>query len=93
MDKLKQKADLPPRFNFTSFAIRFSTEEDSGLSKASPESGVLPVELAGDVPSLSKSPVFASEFTIDHGRGLLPITGVDLSFRCFRDSESSKEKI
>lgn len=81
---------LPPLFNFTSFAIRFSTEVDSGLSRASPESGVLPVELAGDVPSLNKSLVLASEFTIDQGRGLLPITGVDFSFRCFNDSESSK---
>lgn len=85
--------DLPPRFNFTSFPMRLSSEDDSGLSSASPESGVFPVELDGDVPSLNKSPVFASEFTIDQGRGLFPITGVDFSLSCFKDSESSKKSI
>lgn len=80
---------LPPLLSFiSSFPRGLSSEEDSGLSKASTESGVLPVEFTGDVPSLNKSPVLASEFTIDQGRGFGAITGVDFNLSCF-ESESS----
>lgn len=84
----KNGQNSPPRFSFTSLVSLFSIE-DSELSKVSAESGVLPVELIGEEPSLSKlrSTVLASEFTIDHGLGLGATMGPDLVFGCFKESE------
>lgn len=88
--------DLPALLSLTSFNKRRSIDDDSELSNASAESGVFPVELFGDEPSLSKlkSAVFPSEFefTIDHGLGFGATTGHDFSLNSFDDSDSSKSK-
>lgn len=85
---------LPPLLSFTSFNNFLSIEDDSELSKASAESGVFPVELFGDEPSLNKlkSAVLPSEFelTMDHGLGLGAITGQDFNFSDFVTSDSSR---
>lgn len=67
-------------------------EDDSELSRASPESGVFPVDVIGEVPSLNKdrSPDLCSELTIDHGRCLTVGVGVDFNLKCFKESPSSK---
>lgn len=74
---------LPVRFNFISLVNRRSIDDDSELSSASAESGVLPVELLGDEPSLNspKSPDLPSELTMDHGRGFGAMVGQ--LFSCF----------
>lgn len=87
---------LPLLLSLTSFSSLLSMDDDSELSNASAESGVFPVELFGDEPSLSrvKSAALPSEFelTIDHGRGLGAITGQVLNFKDFPDSDSSTKK-
>lgn len=67
-------------------------EDDSELSRASPESGVFPVDVMGEVPSLNKdrSPDLCSELTIDQGLCLTVGVGVDFNLKCFRESASSE---
>lgn len=92
----KKEFDVPPLLSLISLVIFLSIEDDSELSKASAESGVLPVELLGEEPSLRrlKSVDFPSEFefTIDHGRGFGAIVGPDFNLDCFEESVSSKIK-
>lgn len=82
--------------SFTSFISLRSIDEDSELSNASAESGVFPVELFGEEPSLSKlkSADFPSELelTIDQGLGFGAITGQDFNFKDFVGSDSSRNK-
>lgn len=72
MRLLSSTLNLPRDFfSLSSLFNRRSIELDSELSKASAESGVFPVELFGEEPSLNKlsSVVLASVLvTIDHGR-------------------------
>lgn len=71
-------------FSLSSLPNRRSIELDSELSKASAESGVLPVELFGEEPSLNKlkSVVLASVLvTIDQGRGFCDTEGDGFSFK------------
>lgn len=62
--------------------MRLSSVDDSDESSASAESGVLPVELFGDEPSLNKlkSVDLPSEFTIDQGRCFGATAGGHLNF-------------
>lgn len=89
----KNSHNIPTLLSLISLVIFLSIEEDSELSKASAESGVLPVELLGEEPSLNrlKSVDFASEFefTIDHGLGFGAIVGPDFNLDCFEESDSS----
>jgi hypothetical protein len=46
----------------------------------------------GDDPSLSRSALFASEFTMDQGRGLGAINGPDIILKCLDESCSPVDK-
>lgn len=71
-------------------------DDDSELSNASAESGVFPVELFGDEPSLSRvKSDFPSQFelTIDHGRGFGATTGQVLNLKDFPDSSEKTNRL
>ena len=69
---------VPVFLVLASLAVRLSTADDSELSRASQESGVFPVEVNGDEPSLNndRSPDLCSALTIDQGLCFCGAVGV-----------------